>query len=259
MTKTIDEKGFLNEDGLLVIYFPAWKGYEVFKVVSRPNKGFERIDYGPGPFVTASGTGIVPAATIDPTSTVPVIPGYTSIFTFTNPALPPEYQTDMWYFVEDDVIYDVNIYYRPALLRCYQYVPLPRQQVVFRTVTANPAYDFGYFRGFKNQIFIPRLHIGWQLANKTNIALVTYFWFDYAEYQVEVPKDPTLIYDAITGRVPAKRFTFGGNLKFEEDPFIAWAKDPDRPLLPVPLRPTREETISAIQEYISKAKNVEGR
>ena len=251
MNRVLDEKGFVQDGEHLVLYFPAWKGIVPIRVIHRVNKEYERYNYGPAP-IQFSGfpAGVMPPAVIDPTSDVPVVPSVTTPFTFPNPLLPPEISTDMWYFTESEMLFHVKAYIKPYLLRGRLQVPTGTTHVTFHAgrVTATSPYEFGYFRGVKEMIFIPNIHVGWILENKTNMAFLTSVVFEYAEYKIELVKEPEVVFELMTKKLPAYWFVWGGEEKFRDDPFrVAWKYYPIKRFPPY----KRTEAIDYISSAIS--------
>ena len=207
--KVLDAKGLVKENYVLVVYFPFENAILPLRVVKRLNAGLEEFYYGPIPY-TASGheTGVVPANST------------TSEFTFSYARLVPEVAADMWFFTDENKVYHVHVFIEPAyLLRCFVRIPYGTTHYDFRGVTPSEGLakeiEFGFFRGYKEMVFLPHIKVGWIIANTTNIDLRTYVKFIYGEYETEFVRDPEVIWDIMIKKIPAHWVTFGGKIPID--------------------------------------------
>jgi len=202
----VDEKGLVLENNILVIHFPFANAIVPLRVVKRNNKGFEEFLYGALP-VTFSGysSGVIPARQT------------TEEFTFSYSRLVPEISPDMWYFSDENKVYHVHIYIEPAhLLRVFKRIPYGTTPYEFRGVSASPTLalniEFGFTRGYVEQVYLPNIKIGWMVTNPTNIDLRTYVRFVYGEYETEFIEDPEAIWDIMIGKILAYWYAFGAEI-----------------------------------------------
>ena len=207
----------VDEGGYLVVYVPAACRAMVFRVVTRVNKGFEVIDYGPLPLrkgdVLAGydgGSAVVPEdGVMPPRSYVPP-----SGVTFPMPGAFDE--TDMWYVPSEwgERLFHVVLSATPGFLRLDVAVPRGVVQGRFQRdkVTTGLEKGFGYTRGEIEVVHLPGIHYGYRFGNDTNLAVHTGARFTYAEYVVEIPRSPELVFDILTKRVPARWVTLQLNV-----------------------------------------------
>jgi len=187
----IDEKGFVNEEYYLILFFPVLRRYLAFKVLERLNRGFENLLYGPLPYQeTDHGEGVVPAGKF---AGPYVFPSYFKAARdrIQWEGLVAEAANDIFYFEEKDKIFDVFLHIKPFLLRNYIQYPRNVSQISFREKVIarhDKIDDFGFFRNTYNAIYLPKIDIGYISANNTNVNLRTFVSFDYAEYRVELIK-----------------------------------------------------------------------
>ncbi|RLC63798.1 MAG: hypothetical protein DRI01_04545 [Chloroflexi bacterium] len=199
---------FVKEGRYLLLYIPAYGGVIPYRVVEWRNKDAEFINYGPFPY-TASGypEGVIPAYHVTSEVTFKDITG----------RYPPEKSSDMFYFTEADRLVHTYIDIRPKVFRVFRNIPMNyKQYSLLGYATADPgasgssgqSTDFGYSTGkVIEHLFIPNMHVGWILANRTNMDLKTYVRISYVEYKVEIPKDANLIFKMILGEAPAYWYT----------------------------------------------------
>jgi len=215
-SKVLDQLGFVKEGEHLLVLMPAWEAVLPFRIRARVNKGAEVLNYGPFPY-TFSGypEGVVP----DFQTTTPVT------FKDITGRYPAERAADMFYLaVKDrDTLVHAYVDIRPrGLFRIYQWIPSGAKQirllkmVTFEEGPTPPPTDFGYSVGVKEQVFLPTFHIDWALANRTNMDLRTYVVIRYAEYRVELVKDPAIIFKLLQREIPAHWFTLVAEHKFAE-------------------------------------------
>jgi hypothetical protein len=210
------DRPILAEEGQYVVAYIIGSGKAlVFRVKSRSNIGDEFFHYGPIPYT--SGQAL---STYDGSSTTApaagVIPsrGYNSSGQqFTPPSSIAQQifdSTDLWYTDESyrERLFHVIQKVTPAFLRIDVEIPtgviqtrFQRDKVVTGIQTTQP--PLGFTRGVLDIIQIPRLHYGYRWGNDTNINLMTSVDFTYAEYVVEIPHDPNLIFLILTKRIPS--------------------------------------------------------
>lgn len=207
--QVLDELGLIIEGKVLCIHIPFADAIIPLRVVRRENKGFERFDYGPLPFTVGEyPTGVIPARTISPE------------FTFYYTRLVPELAPDMWYFVDKRKVYHAHMHFEPSvLMRVYQTVPFGTIPWRFREVSPTLAnmleIEFGFFRGYKEQLFLPHVKIGWYAVNPTNVDLRTYCRFVYGEYLTEFIRELEVVWDIMTGAIPSHWVSFGGRIPID--------------------------------------------
>jgi len=196
----------LDENEFLVAFIPRTQKALVYRVLSVANRGFERIDYGALPI--ESGTTL---PTYDGGSTtVPedgVLPAraYTST-SITFPLSGAEDENDMWYMPKGkdyaNRLFHVMLNLVPEFIRIDVEIPKQVKQLKFQKdkITLGIDYNFGFRRGNMEIIHIPGIHYGYRFGNDTNMSVYTNVVFNYGEYIVEIPKDPSLIFDILTRR-----------------------------------------------------------
>lgn len=200
--KVVDEKGFVLENGVLVCYNPDQQKAQVFRILSRENKGFETFNYGALPL--SSGDTI---QSLDGTSGTVSADGVIDSRAFTQTGLKYSLadvydENDMWY-VKDDYrkrLFHVKQKVTPAFLRCDIQIPINITQQRFQAEEkiTGVDQDLGFSRGFTETVHFPKIHYGYRYGNDTNVGWYTHVQFNYAEYVVEIPKDPEIIFRALT-------------------------------------------------------------
>jgi len=212
--RLVDELGFVLEGQHFLVHLPAWDAVLPFRIKARVNKGAERLNYGPVPFTFP---GYPEGVILEMNTTDP--------FTFKDITgrYPPERAADMFWFPEPDILLHAYVDIRPHLFRIYQWIPSGVKQIrLIRLVTFEPGSatvppsDFGYSIGVKEQVFLPNIHIDWQIRNQTNMRLRTNVYIRYAEYKVELVKDPATVFNLIVGKIPAYWQTFVVETRFPE-------------------------------------------
>jgi len=215
MDKVVDDLGLVLENEYISVFVPATSRAFVFRVKSRVNRRHEIINYGPLP---------LPAGTTLPTFeggsvTVPVdgvIPArsYTTGLMF--PLAGAYDPSDMWYTPEDyrDRLFHVIQHVTPAFLRVDVQIPIAVVQGRFQKdkIVTGVDKNFGFARGTYETIHIPKVHYGFRYANDTNVNLYTSVKFIYAEYVVEIPRNPNLIFDILARRAPSHWVTLPINV-----------------------------------------------
>jgi len=209
-----DELGLVKTNEFLTVVLPAY-GALVFRVKTRTNRGYEKLPYGPLPLSSGDALPTYEGAS----ATVPadgVLPAraYTTGLSF---PLDGAYdETDMWYTTEDyrERLFHVIQKVTPAFLRVDVQIPKAVTQGRFQRdkVITGVDTDFGFARGELEVVHIPRLRYGFRYGNDTNLNVYTMVNFVYAEYIVEIPKDPNLIFDVLTRRVPSHWITLPVNV-----------------------------------------------
>jgi len=197
----VDKYGLVNEQQHLILFFPQHNGYLCFRIHTRLNKGFERLLYGPLP-VQESGyeDGVIPAGSVKSYKFPSQVSsaGDRVVWKWSPPSAD-----DIFYFSEEDKIFDVMLNIQPAFLRNYIYYPTDQPQISFRekkvTVDPHNPDDLGFFRSHYNMIFLPKVDVEFFSANNTNVDLRTFATFTYAEYVVEMVTDKEKIRDLIVG------------------------------------------------------------
>jgi len=220
----LDEKGLVKENEYIVLSFPMWRGILGYRVVSRVNKGFEDINYGPLNITDGISDGNKATGT----------------FKFKWDVLPLERREDMFWYDNPAKLLHVFIDIHPLILRNYCYITEGVQQARYLgLVTTRPeeGYDFGYWRGEKEFFFLPFMHVAFQCYNKTNMNLYTYCKLKYGEYIVDFITEPSMLLNLMTRKQLAYWYTFPGEVAFPTDPFRRSYKI----MQPFPLQTTLEE------------------
>ena len=213
MREVVDELGLVPEGGYLTIFIPATGNAFVFRVKSRVNRGFERIHYGPLPLpaglmlpsyvggaIPVPVAGVMPGTTYIPSELAISFP-FRGVFS----------ETDMWYIPKDwrERLFHVITEVTPKWLRIDVQIPKGVTQGRFQRDQVSTGVDkpFGFARGRIELIHFPEIHYGYRFGNDTNLNVYTGVDFTYAEYIIEVPKSPDLIFDILTRRIPSKWIT----------------------------------------------------
>ena len=215
MNKVTDEYGLVLEGEYITVFIPATSRALIFRVKSRVNRGYETIDYGPLPLTAGStlptfegGSASVPADGVIPAR------AYTTGLSF--PMDGAYDRDDMWYVPEDyrDRLFHIIQYVTPAFLRIDVQIPTAVTQGRFQKDKIVTGVDkpFGFARGKYEIVQLPKIHYGYRYANQTNINLYTFIKFIYAEYVVETPRNPNLIFDILTRRMLSKWITLPVNV-----------------------------------------------
>jgi hypothetical protein len=211
--RILDEKGFVREGEHIIIPIPAYNAVLPFRVRSIANKGTEFFNYGPVPY-TFSG---YPEGVITARSTTP---GFK--WKDRTGRLVAEQAADMFYFTVPNKLIHAYIDIRPHLFRIYREIPTGTKQtryldaVTFTTEVDETASIFGYTVGVVEHIFLPNFHVDWFVHNATNMDLRTSVMIKYAEYEVELVKDPALIFSMLMRQVPAYWWTLPAVTRFNE-------------------------------------------
>ena len=209
-----DNLGLVLENQLINLYIPAFRSCLVFRVRARRNRGFEEIPYGSIPvakdevvYTLDGGTvavpedGVLPARSYTPSSkTLPSI--VEGVFD----------SKDMFYLSPDyrNILLHCKYYITPAWIRVLTEVPAGVLHNRFQRdrVILDISKDWGWKRGFIETFHVPGVHIGFKFCNDLNANVYTFIKIVYGEYEVEIPKDPELIYGVIVGKIPAYSFTW---------------------------------------------------
>jgi hypothetical protein len=213
MDRAVDELGLTLENRFLTVYLTAPAKALVFRVLSRTNRGYERLNYGPLPLksgsklMTFEGTeatipadGVIPARSYTPTGLLwpTIIDGvYDS--------------TNMWYISEEwrEMLFELNLDVTPKTIRTQLEIPKGTKQAYFQKtkVALDVSKDWGWKWGKIETVQFPAIHYGWLFANELNIPLYTNANFTYAEEIVEIPENPELIFDILVGKLPSHWIT----------------------------------------------------
>lgn len=207
MDKVIDQLGLVLENQFLTVFIPITKRALVFRILSRINKGYEQLCYGSLPLKKDESlptydklTSVVPENGILPAR------AYT-IEGRTFPAIIPDVydQTDMWFTPEIDRQYLFHVIhkYTPEWLRVDVQIPKGLVQGRFQggRVVTGIDKDFGFARGTFEIVHFPEIYYGYRWGNDTNLDVHTFVEFVFGEYQVEIPKDPELIFNILTRKM----------------------------------------------------------
>lgn len=207
MNIVTDRLGLVVEGGYITVFIPTTQRSFVFRVVSRANKGYEVINYGPLPFTygeslptyegfatTVPADGVIPARSFNSTGK-------------SFPLLDAFDPRDMWYLPEDyrERIFHVIQRVTPSFINIDVQIPINVSQGRFQRdrVVTGVDREFGFTRGSIEVIHFPKIHYGYRYGNTTNIDLYTLVKFIYGEYIVEIPRDPKIIFNILTRRIPS--------------------------------------------------------
>ena len=207
MREVVDGLGLVKENRFLTVYIRATNRAFPFRVVTRWNRGYEVINYGPLPLDEGDtlptydgGTTSVPADGVMPARA----------YLRTGTSFPLEgvvEEDDMWYVHEAyrDRVFHVIQYVTPSFLRIDVQIPAGVDHARFQKdkKIVGIGYDFGFARGRLEMVHLPRVRCGYRWGNDTNLDVYTLVKFVYGEYVVEIPDDASLIFDILVGRVPS--------------------------------------------------------
>lgn len=194
----------VDENRFLTVFLPAYGAF-VFRVLHIVNKNYDVFNYGPLPLTTST-----VLSSYDGGSVTPSEDGCIPARSYTENGVTFPLQgafdaTDMWYLNEDyrDRVFHVVLEVSPSFLRVDLEIPKGVKQSRFQKdkIIGGVKSDFGFSRGRIETVHIPRIHYGYRFGNDTNVEWRTYARFRYGEYVVEIPDDPELIFDVLTGRV----------------------------------------------------------
>lgn len=220
--RVVDEMGFVNEGGHLLLYFPCFNGILCYEVISRKNKGFETFNYGPINY-TASGhaAGVVPSGSATDQYK----------FEWIDNRLTGKEKNNMFYFEESDKLIHLFMTIKPELIMNYIYYPENVMSITYADkVTTRPDQGdrFGYFSGTFEIVNIP--YVEWSLVsyNPTNMDLNTFTRFLYADYEVEFIDDVDTMKKMWLEEIPVKKVTMPAFTSFRHEGFSK-AYDIDQP------------------------------
>jgi len=197
----------VRENSFLTVYFPANNKALVFRVKSVYNKDYPVIDYGPLPIsantelptfdggsTTVPEDGVMPAmAYMDHGISFPLTGAFD--------------ETDMWYLPPEyrDRLFHIHMFIKPAWMRIEVDIPKDVMQYRFQRdkVVLGINKLWGYSRGYLEVVQLPGIHYGYRFGNDTNLNVYTKVKFVYGEYVVEIPHDPSLIFEILTRKIPS--------------------------------------------------------
>jgi len=211
--RIVDKKGFMLEGTNLLLYFPGFNGILCYHVISRKNKHFEELAYGPLPY-TAEGheAGVVPADSSTGEYKFPWIDTRRTGHEYTN----------MFYFEKPDRLLHVFMTIKPFQLRNYIHYPETATLLAYLdsvTNTPETGDDFGFFREGYEIVYIPYLECSFETYNKTNIDLRTFVSFRFAEYEVELVREREEMKKMWLEQAPVKKITLPAYARFRTDAF----------------------------------------
>lgn len=204
----IDKYGLVKDNELLVVYLPQSNKAMVYRVISRQNKSFERIDYGTlptevGDVMSTFGGG---TTTVGLAGDLPA-GSYTTGKQFGQSGCWDE--SDMWFvpYSWNDRVYHVKTQITPGFTRVGLQIPQGVNQSRFQKERVVGGVDstlgFGYNRGELETVHLPEIHYGYTFANDTNVTMRTGVRFIYGEYIVKIPNSASLICDVLSRGYPA--------------------------------------------------------
>ncbi len=206
MSEAVDRFGLVKPGYPLFIYLPAYDAYVPLLVRYRNNEGYETYDYGPLPDCgTVISNGVISAG------------GVATGCTFSNPELTGEQAKDMFYYTDSNIAMHAIFKINPLALRILNEIPLGNKTYsLYGIITQDLKRDFGWFRHTRELVFLPKMHIGWEYYNPSNMNLRTYVRFNYGEYFVEPLLDVEGITRVLAKKAPAHFVTFGGPVRTRE-------------------------------------------
>ena len=259
MYSVVDKFGLVSDGNYLTVFLPAKEVAFVFRVKARLNNGYEVLNYGPLPL--SSGTTL---PTYEGSSSSVPASGVLPARTFTQTGITFPYtgaydETDMWYVTEEyrDLLFHVKQYIEPAWIRIDVQIPKGVTQGRFQRnkIITGVDKEFGFMRGFFETVHFPRIHYGYRYGNDTNMSVYTKVKFVYAEYLVEIPDNPELIFNILTKKVPSYWVTL---------PIHVWDPTIDSALkktyniigFPIYREDQKDKAISEYKALLSKVKEV---
>ena len=240
----LDRYGLVKSNGIIAIYFRSVNAILPLKVEFRENEGYEEFTYGPIPIsITGYEEGVIPAGQI--------VEGIKFPYNY----LPAEQRDDMFYYTEPNKLIHAKLYFSPIALRIMTEVPLSKKIYSYLgKVTQDLTLDFGWFRGYKEMMFLPKIHVGWDFYNPTNLDLRTNLKIVYGEYRVSLLMDANMIYKVVTRKYPAYWFTYGGKYRFIEldDALKVYGIDSAEDLVPlIPEWFPEDNALNIIREKVN--------
>lgn len=204
----IDKNGLVKDNELLVVYMPQSNKAMVYRVISRQNKSFERIDYGAIPTTTGDVLNTYDGGT-QSVGRNGELPSrcYTTGTKFGQSGCWEE--GDMWFvpYTWNDRIYHVKMQVTPGFVRVGLQIPKGVNQSRFQKERLVGGVDtdkgFGYNFGELETVHLPEIHYGYTFGNDTNLTIRTGVRFIYGEYVVKIPNSATLIADVLSRNYPA--------------------------------------------------------
>lgn len=208
----------VHQGSYLTVYFPPNNTALVFLVKGIANSNFRKFLYGALPLTqgqqissysggtaTVSGNGQFPANAFTPEGLFfppPVVNGQ-PINTYDS--------TDMWYIPPEnnDRLFLIDLNVIPSWLRIDLQIPSQVTQSAFQVdrVAGGVSSIFGFSRGSYTTVQFPYIHYGWRFGNDTSMTVYTSVLFRYAELIVDIPRDPALIFNILTRRIPSYEIT----------------------------------------------------
>lgn len=239
--KVLDEKGFVNPNQFLVVFFPMWQGILAWRVLGRVNMGFEKINYGVLP-LDGDGDGVIDG----------IVPANSSSGRFAFPwaVLPTERATDMFWFDNRDKLKHVKIKISPYLLRNFFFLAVGVQEANYQGMAVaddTVPSDFGYWRGTFEIPVLPYMHFQMSCYNHTNMDLIGDVEFEYGEYMVELVDDPLLLFNLMNRKEWAHWMNWPGETKIPTDPFVRSYNIEQ----PIPLSKRLEDVRRSVAEFMS--------
>jgi hypothetical protein len=204
----IDKDGLVKDNELLVVYMPQSNKAMVYRVISRQNKSFERLDYGTLP--TTAGDVL---NTLDGGTTSVGTSGELPPRTYTTGKKFPMTgcwdENDMWFvpYTWNDRIFHVKTKITPGFARVGIQIPVGVNQSRFQKERVVGGVDqskgFGYNFGEIETVHFPEIHYGYTFANDTSVTIRTGVRFLYGEYVVKIPNSASLLFDVLSRNYPA--------------------------------------------------------
>lgn len=207
----------MGSNQYLVVELPAYGSVLPFRVVRRVNTFWDVIPYGALPVTTSTvfysidddsvvnppADGVVPARAVMRLGSYVTFPkmGWMSDSDVSD-------SDDMFYISAKkfpDRVLHVVAKLRPSWLRVVVDIPPGTVQERYMNAFLDLNRDFGFARGELEVVYLPDVRMGWRFGNDFNFPVHTEVRFVYGEYEVEVVKEPKLVFDLMIGRKPHHR------------------------------------------------------
>ena len=203
-----DKLGLVNDNELLVVYFPCNNKAMVYRVIARQNRNFERWDYGALPTVANQVLNTYDATT-QTVGKDGELPARSYVTNMKFPLNNVWDSSDMWFvpYTWNDRVFHVKTEITPGFARMGLQIPLGVNQSRFQKERVVGGVDqstgFGYNFGNIETVHLPEIHYAYTVGNETNVPLKTGVKFTYGEYYVKIPNSASLIFDVLSRNYPA--------------------------------------------------------
>ncbi|MEN3051524.1 MAG: hypothetical protein ABC596_06945 [Candidatus Methanosuratincola petrocarbonis] len=203
MKGVLDELGFVKPGGYILAFFPAYNCVFGYRVIARRNEGMEFIDYGPIPY-TFSDIGVEGVMKANSSTGI-------YKFKWVDDRVTGDKKNNMFYFEGADTLMDAIIDIRPVLLQNFLFLTEEQIQGFFNEydikVVTTGADVFGFWRGKKRFLFLPKLEAGFRTHNPSSMNLKSRVNMLVAEYHVEFIRDKKVLKDLWFEKLPVYKAT----------------------------------------------------